>query len=849
MVLPFKEASSLPRFCIERGDFLASSVQFGSHSQPSTGWKAWCDEMCGEESSSAKLQSAGILKAVKLSAILDVKRDKQSLEFLLSRWSAETHTFVTAWGEFGITLEDVVVLTWLTPFGEEKWSGIILSPQEQKADEALRDAVVEIGGSQKKCTLSGWVRYFYKDFGAKGKSAKPGVGHESDYELEAFIAYWLCRHVLEGGPEDGINGWVFPLAIRLAGGTRLALAPLFLGTLYHRLDMIKRSKGRYVVNTYVSTSLLQLFLYEHFRGYAPAPTKLPATEKVKVVESGKRVTKEVPCAAPRAIRWADPNKKKLSDYIDVAQSFIPRPYVTAIPGVKWLNCSLEADLTIEFATFQGEVPPMYNVYLANLLPGDLPTAVENMATAVFYPADRVARQLGFDQGVPHIFKPGGHHGAADARFTYAQLPLLRKMAKKIMFPGKPRVGICSDEYAKFWVKVLQSYKDLVKSPAQVIPTAIINSGDYSLRLPSRREVKGKGKEAEEEKVMPSKPSKCPSTKAELSSFVPHTGATSSAPKSPKAKTVAQQSIPPPAFDELELMDIDLDQLIMQTAKNAVLQADPSLTPEGDIMEEGELPATPRAEGLDEAEELEFLVQTGKNTSTAARDGNSEASSEDSQAPLVTRRKRLVRKASSPEPEGQDTLEVVPPPPKKAKTSATGASMPRSEEDEQDIGENTSEEQSWSQSQSPFPLVLPTTDTIAPTCTNMNQGESIKEIQVYSRRQKDKALLLPTCQPASSDSDFEIFFVKGNSYESFKEFVKGHFCQQLGIHSAFYPEPMGVIFVVSYAWDKSWQNLRIEPREVNSNIKNFILIVKPFTCSPILMLLHIISNSIFDGGIN
>lgn len=30
-----------------------------------------------------------------------------NLEFLISRWSVESHTFIAVWGEFGPTLEDV----------------------------------------------------------------------------------------------------------------------------------------------------------------------------------------------------------------------------------------------------------------------------------------------------------------------------------------------------------------------------------------------------------------------------------------------------------------------------------------------------------------------------------------------------------------------------------------------------------------------------------------------------------------------------------------------------------------------------------------------------------------------
>lgn len=41
------------------------------------------------------------------------------IEFLISHWSIETHTFIAAWREFDLTLEDVMALSYLPIFGEE----------------------------------------------------------------------------------------------------------------------------------------------------------------------------------------------------------------------------------------------------------------------------------------------------------------------------------------------------------------------------------------------------------------------------------------------------------------------------------------------------------------------------------------------------------------------------------------------------------------------------------------------------------------------------------------------------------------------------------------------------------
>lgn len=67
-----------------------------------------------------KIVSAGIGKALNLSKTLYINRSPMDLEFLNSRWSVESHTFVMAWVEFCSTLEDIVVLTGLPLLGEPK---------------------------------------------------------------------------------------------------------------------------------------------------------------------------------------------------------------------------------------------------------------------------------------------------------------------------------------------------------------------------------------------------------------------------------------------------------------------------------------------------------------------------------------------------------------------------------------------------------------------------------------------------------------------------------------------------------------------------------------------------------
>lgn len=59
-----------------------------------------------------------------------------------------------------------------------------------------------------------------------------GKGRRSGLVLEPLLAYWLYWFVLPGGPEDGLNSYVFPLVILLTKERKVALVPIYLEPLY-----------------------------------------------------------------------------------------------------------------------------------------------------------------------------------------------------------------------------------------------------------------------------------------------------------------------------------------------------------------------------------------------------------------------------------------------------------------------------------------------------------------------------------------------------------------------------------------------------------------------------------------
>lgn len=100
--------------------------------------------------------------------------------------------------------------------------------------------------------------------------------------MAGFFAFFLSYFVLSDGyyPSDNLSPAVFSLAVLLACGEPIALAPLFLGSLRRQLDLVHtdlaRSLGRCDHLSMVHTSFLLTYFYEHFHTIAPILQNFPA---------------------------------------------------------------------------------------------------------------------------------------------------------------------------------------------------------------------------------------------------------------------------------------------------------------------------------------------------------------------------------------------------------------------------------------------------------------------------------------------------------------------------------------------------------------------------------------------
>ncbi|XP_057951062.1 uncharacterized protein LOC131145896 [Malania oleifera] len=268
-------------------------------------WEIWVDRMCSLHQSTWK--RAAIYEAI-LGSNCDILRCDDLVFGVAEKWCPLTNTFVFPWGEATITLEDVIVLGGYSVLGDPVSRTTEFEEIERKLIEARREL---LRSRSKKATQSGWLKLFTE--------------REREFEHEAFISLWLSRFVFPGFPKDSVPEYVFPIAIHLARGTRLALAPFVLATLYRDLSLLKGSISDAAksdsdnfslsVALWAPLQLVQVWAWERFPILRPMPN---------AIERGK----------PRLARWDKVTRSEVGDVrlaLDCArESFLWRPYATKV---------------------------------------------------------------------------------------------------------------------------------------------------------------------------------------------------------------------------------------------------------------------------------------------------------------------------------------------------------------------------------------------------------------------------------------------------------------------------------------------------------------------------------------
>ncbi|CAK7338438.1 unnamed protein product [Dovyalis caffra] len=184
--------------------FEPKNIAFHGWRSPQKKWKEWVDKMVALHESTWK--KAGIYEAV-LSSVYQIRRNNDLLLGLAEKWCSETNTFIFPWGEATITLEDMLVA------GYSVLGSPVFSPLETEelkgVERKLMEIRKELGRSKaKKTDHTSWIKFVMEN--------------NSRVEHEAFLTLWLSRFVFPSHPLNGISKHLFPVAVCLARGPRLA---------------------------------------------------------------------------------------------------------------------------------------------------------------------------------------------------------------------------------------------------------------------------------------------------------------------------------------------------------------------------------------------------------------------------------------------------------------------------------------------------------------------------------------------------------------------------------------------------------------------------------------------------
>ncbi|KAG5553173.1 hypothetical protein RHGRI_011143 [Rhododendron griersonianum] len=507
--VPHEEADLIPpssvlRFRVERGDVPNCFVNYEAVSQAPAHWGDWVESVLEDPASVHALTAARVLEPVRLSAKLSIRRNNNNIDFMVSRWSRDTHTFVFPWGDCGPTLQDTAVMMRLSTRGSVAFDPSNLSSADARLVDRLRRAYTAAGkcgsrfdreGRVRAPSKSGktswgcWLRYFFKDLPPPGTVPPAGQATEvhgkmfdSDLHLAGFLVYWLSFFVIPDFPYEGPNHTVFPLAVSLARGDFVSLGPLFLGSLFHRLDQVhadtERSLGRYDMVSVVQTQFLMAFCFEHFPSLAPSPVDLSWSEEPR----------------PRIMRWSGVSSTKpWGRRIDDVGTFLPRPYAEPVEGVLPTSFFSEDDRIVDFQTDGVAVSSSALAAFAAACPCSLPALCAEGTRSVLYRPDRVARQFGYDQGAPGPAPPLKSYAESLRRSTRAHVEELAEGYDVVVLPRNDMEAFFTANGRLAWRRNLDSFINYVRGAPEVPALPDVYHRDVSLRSPKARQTGWRGK--------------------------------------------------------------------------------------------------------------------------------------------------------------------------------------------------------------------------------------------------------------------------------------------------------------------------------------------------------------------
>ncbi|CAL9218444.1 unnamed protein product [Arabidopsis halleri] len=360
-------------------------------------------------------RKAGIFEAIKASTY-SISKNPSLIHSVSEKWCPQTKSFVFPWGEATITLEDVMVLLGFSVLGSP-----VFAPLESSE---MRDSVKKLdkvriqhmhNGGDSRVDQTSWISTF--------------LGSGSEMEHEAFLVLWLSFFVFPVRSRRGISKHVFPIAVRLARGERIALAPAILANIYRDLDRIHevaREDCGGKLNLKSLFKLVQVWTWERFRNIRPKARDIPKGE-------------------PRIAQWDGLHQRSKNVRFSF-DDFDWRPYSKPLKNWNPLRFYLEEAIWVtvdesiddEFASFSRCVK-------VSKIVGD--GFVED-----YFP-NRVARQFGLAQDLPGLATCHRNTTEKEAWNDYSK----SLDGLKLYMPSRLDQGFVTARYRVWWHKSVSKF--------------------------------------------------------------------------------------------------------------------------------------------------------------------------------------------------------------------------------------------------------------------------------------------------------------------------------------------------------------------------------------------------------
>nr|KJB32617.1 hypothetical protein B456_005G249100 [Gossypium raimondii] len=405
---------------------LPLSISFHGWRCRASNWSAWVEKMVVLHESTWK--EAGIYEAI-VNSTYQIKRNSDLVLGLAEKWCCGTKSFLFSWGEASVTLEDMMILGGFSVLGSPVFTPLE-AEESKEAEENLKSARIEIVRSKaKKACPRLWMQRF--------------MDSGNEIEHEAFLSFWLSRYVFTNAHET-IREHVFPIAVHLARGTRLALAPAVLASIYRDLCLLKDAitastkMGKeevFKLTLWSPFQLVQVWAWERFAELRPKPNPIVKGEQ-------------------RLVQWHDVSCKveNVRLALELANgSFEWRPYTMQIDNWKQPKFYREKEFCIwTTARLDKELESFVRCLKVCELVG--------LDCIEQYFPHRVARQFGIDQDIPSCVPQSKDQTPELAWLNYCE----SLTGVKLYIPSWLYKAGVTARYLKWWNKSVLESKGAAK---------------------------------------------------------------------------------------------------------------------------------------------------------------------------------------------------------------------------------------------------------------------------------------------------------------------------------------------------------------------------------------------------